>query len=139
VEKGMFGGEKSEKNRDARRRRPWTIVAWTLFWVALAVGVVYLLSPYLFGALFGDREPETLKVENRTDETLLLYQVYVDGSEHPLDGIAPPVPPLATVDVGLPCGASHLVARTEEGSLVARRGPFEECNSEKWVIEAGSG
>lgn len=136
----MFGEETDARNdRDGRTRRRWTIVARVLFWVLLAVGTAYLFSPFIYGALFGDRERETLRIENRTDETLLVYDVYVDGSEHPLDRIVPPIPPRATVHTGLPCGAGQLVARTEKGSVVERRGPFEECNLETWVIEAPPG
>jgi hypothetical protein len=133
----MFGEEaKSTNNRDPRARRRWGSFARVVFWVALAVGVVYLLSPYLFGALFGDRERETLKVENRTDETLLVYSKYPDGSEHRLDRLVPPIPPQTTVQTAAPCAATELVARTDAGDLIARRGPFQECNLETWVIEA---
>jgi hypothetical protein len=97
------------------------------------------LSPYLYGAFFGDREPETLNIENRTDETILVYQVWVDGSEHPLPQVGLGIPPHTARQAGVFCAAEELVARTENGDLVPKRGPFEECNLETWVIETPPG
>jgi hypothetical protein len=137
---GVYSDEtKSRTGRDTRTGRRRTLVARVLFWVLLAAGVAYLLSPFLYGALFADREPETLRIENRTDETILVYQVWVDGSEHRLERLARPIAPRTSGQTEIFCAAVQLVARTEEGSFVARRGPFEECNLETWVIETLGG
>ena len=65
-----------------------------------------------------------------------MYDVWVDGSEQPLDALAPPIAPGASVLTEISCAADELVARTEHGEFIARRGPFEECNLETWVIDA---
>jgi hypothetical protein len=137
---GVLGDEtKSGNDRGARAGRRWTFVARVFFWVVLAVGLAYFSSPFLYGALFGDRGKETLRIENRTDETLLVYSEEPDGSEHRLTHTIPPVPPAESVQTDFPCAATELVARTGDGDLVARRGPFEECNQETWVIEPAPG
>jgi hypothetical protein len=38
---------------------------------------------------------------------------------------------------GGPCVRNfQLVAETSDGTIIARHGPFDECNKEPWIIEA---
>jgi hypothetical protein len=132
----MSDRDTTGKARGRRLSRP--VVALIVL-VALLAAIVYVTYPSVLTLFIGDAEVDTLRVENRTDETLLVYSKYPDGSEHRLDRLVPPIPPQTTVQTEAPCAATELVARTENGDLVAKRGPFEKCNLEKWVIEAGSG
>ena len=127
-----------------RRTRPATTPLrwWERIWLALmilaiiAVIVWFLLQPTVLGGLLGDPAKEVLAIDNRTDQRLVVFLVYPDGSEHP-STLIPALPPHTRTETGLPCGAGELVARTPEGAFVAGRGPFEECNLEDWVIGSG--
>lgn len=107
-----------------------------LLLAGLTVSIAYLLSPSVPGRFWEPRAKPTLRIENRTENTILVYDVWVDGSEHPLDALAPPVAPRTSVQTEIACAADELVARTADGEFIARRGPFEECNVEDWIIEA---
>ena len=136
----MTDGNASAREAGRLGRRPRSRF-WVGFLVAVAVlaAIIVITYPRVLFLFFGDREPEALTVDNRTDETLLLYYRNPDGSEYPLRALVPPIPPRSTVKTEASCTATELVARTEVGRLVARRGPFEECNVETWIIELLSG
>jgi hypothetical protein len=85
-----------------------------------------------------DPPEDTLRVENRTNETIVIYDRLADGSEIP-SPIFPEIEAGSSFTVYLTCGDGSLAARTEDGELVDTRGPFEECNLEDWIIEAPGG
>jgi hypothetical protein len=119
-----------------RGRRGRLLLVAILLLAALIVSIGYfLLSPSVLGRLWEPRAKPTLRIENRTDDTILVYDVWVDGSEHPLDVLAPPIAPRTSVQTEIPCAAGELVARTQDDEFVARRGPFKECNVGDWIIE----
>jgi hypothetical protein len=117
------------------RLRSWERLWRALIVVAVVGVVVWLFLIALLVALLGDREKEGLVIQNRTDQTILVYSVYVDGSEHRAEGIFPPIPPHTRFESDLPCGAGGLAARTQGGKLLSRRGPFDECELEDWIID----
>jgi hypothetical protein len=122
------------------QRRGRLLLIGILLLAALIVSTGYvLLSPSVMGRLWERPRPPSLRVDNRTDHTILLYDVWVDGSEHRMDALAPPIAPRTSVQTGITCAADELVARTKMGGLVERRGPFRDCNVETWVIERMSG
>jgi len=124
-------------DRTPGRLSGWERLGIGLVVAAIVVGFVWLLlQPALLGSLLGDPAKEVLAIDNRTDQRLLVYHVYFDGSEHPTE-LVPPIPPRSRIETGLPCGAGELAARTRDGELVARRGPFDECNLEDWIIGPG--
>jgi hypothetical protein len=115
-------------DRSGRRRsRGWGAVL-----VVLAVAAIVGLGVFLF-VRSGDPARSSRSIENRTEQTVYLYLRDAEGSEDPFD-LAPRIRPHSSVVV-YGCGGGEWVARTLDGTLVARRGPFEECNSEDWIIE----
>jgi hypothetical protein len=103
--------------------------------VVVVVGLAALVGAgsYLYSRI-GGPEPPSRRIENRTDQVLYLYLRDAQGSEDPFD-LAPELRPRSSVVV-YGCGAGEWVARTRHGTLVALRGPFEQCNAEPWIIEA---
>lgn len=101
-----------------------------VFFLMVAVGVVLLIFP---SGPFRDRQQETLRIENRTNQELFIYVRRVDGSEV-LPPYEPPIPPNTSVETGYVCGAAELVARTRDGRELASRGPFDRCSLEPWII-----
>jgi hypothetical protein len=123
-----------------RGRRGRLLLLFTLMLAALIVSIAYfLLSPSVLGRFWEPRAKPTLRIENRTDDAILVYDVWVDGSEHRLSRVVPAIPPQTSVQTGLACAADELIARNDNGGLIVRRGPFRECNLEAWVIESPSG
>jgi hypothetical protein len=112
---------------ERKRSRGWGAVA-----VVLVVAAVIGAGLYLFLGS-GGPEQQSRRIENRTTQTVYLFLRDSEGSEDPFD-LAPKIPPQSSVVV-YGCGAGEWVARTLDGTLVARRGPFSECNSEDWIIE----
>jgi hypothetical protein len=96
----------------------------------LVVGAL-LIATVLSGCILGDPDVEPgLTVVNRTDETLRVYSATGSGDE----AFHGEVPPHSTVETSVHCGSRVLLARRQDGTLVARRGPLDECNLEAWVI-----
>jgi hypothetical protein len=107
-----------------------------LLLAALVVSTGYvLLSPSVLGRLW-ESSRNGLTIDNRTSEPLHIFARRPDGSERAVAPVIPPIPPHAYFESDFLCAAGELVARNQRGELVARRGPFEECNLEPWVIEA---
>lgn len=133
-------GQQTTVNHDkgSPRRRRLLAVALLLL-AALVALIAYVAYPTIGTVVLGDPGKETLRVENRTDDTLLVYSKDPDGSEHRLTHTVPAIPPNTSVQTDFPCAATELVARTEDGDFVARRGPFRECNLQVWIIESASG
>lgn len=49
--------------------------------------------------------------------------------------LAPEVEAHSSGRACLECASRDLVARTEDGDLVSRRGPFQEGNLKGWIVE----
>ena len=101
--------------------------------------VVALVMIYLFVSNFGDPPPEPgLQVTNQTDTPIRIFMV--PQFVHPGDGSPYLVGRVAAQSRGpayFPCivRGSRWIARAPDGTVVARRGPFEEqCNYDPWVI-----
>ena len=89
-------------------------------------------SLIVFATNFADTYGPYPKIENRTDERLVIFQEERDGER--LRVIE--VPPHSSTDLPRKCGAAEYVAVTRDGNEVARRPRSNECNLENWIIEA---
>ena len=121
--------EEISERRGRRGARGWGAILAVVVVAAIVGAGIYLFLRS------DDPAQQSRRIENRTGQTVYLFLRDAEGSEDPFD-LAPRIPPNSSVVV-YGCGAGEWVARTRDGALVARRGPFEECNSEDWVIEAG--
>lgn len=79
-------------------------------------------------------DPRGLGVENRTAAELLIYGVNDDGTEVLLSQVSPH----SSVATGIGCARVELIARTPDGTEVARRAPSDECDDEPWIIRGSS-
>jgi hypothetical protein len=111
-----------------RPRRWLSILLISLVAVALVAGA----SLIVFATNFADTYGPYPKIENRTDETLVILLEERDGER--LRVIE--VPPHSSTDLPSNCAAAELVAVTRDGNEVARRPRSNECNLENWIIEA---
>jgi hypothetical protein len=111
-----------------RRRLPWwlrtTLLVTAVMIVSAARGCIETVDP----------PDPTLRIENRTGETVLIYSVSVDGSETSFV-LLPKVDAHSSADLSVEC-AHNLVARTKDGEFVSRWGPFDGCVRQDWIIEA---
>lgn len=120
----------------------------TLKIVGVVLGVflvVLLVTAYVFVSNYGDPpERPGITIVNNTPDALTVRSVlfyFPSGSPAPWPGWKPllvaEVPAHGEAEAaGGPCiGGNQLVARAPDGTVVARRGPFEECNPDAWVIE----
>jgi hypothetical protein len=119
---------RNPEGESKRRSHGWGAVVVVVVVAALVGAGIYLYSRA------GSAEPRSRRIENRTDQVLYLYLRDAQGSEDSFD-LAPKLGPRSSVVV-YGCGAGEWVARTRQGTLVARRGPFEDCSAEPWIIEA---
>jgi hypothetical protein len=85
----------------------------------------------VFATNFADTYGLYPKIENRTDETLVIFLEERDGER--LRVIE--VPPHSSTDLPSNCAAAEYVAVTRDGNEVARRSRSKECNLEDWIIE----
>jgi hypothetical protein len=106
--------------------RPWLLVV-----VGIAVALLGLLV--LVALDYGDPDAaEGLRVVNRTDEPILIYTDSGGGTD---ENFISKIPRGSFLDTGF-CGRITLVARRQDGDLIARRAPSESCVDE-WVVRDG--
>jgi hypothetical protein len=100
--------------------------------IAIVVAVISSIA-IVYVAVFAlsDRPEQGLEVVNRTEEVIFIYQISPDGTQ----GLQAKVDPGQSVVTAIECGAVPLIARQRDSAVVAKRGPFEECNMADWVIE----
>jgi hypothetical protein len=110
-----------------RRRPRLFILLISLVAAALVVGVWLIV----FATNFADTYGPYPRIDNRTDETLVIFLEERDGERLRLVE----VPPHSTTDLPSNCAAGELVAVTRDGTEVARRPRSNECNLEQWTIE----
>jgi hypothetical protein len=127
-------GVQPKTPRAHRERTPWWIWVLLLVCGVIIVGVVAVTRL----SVIVDPPDDTLRIENRTDVTVYISYVLYDGTEVPSERI-PVLERHSSVEIYISCGAGGYVARDEKGTLVSRRGPFEECNFEDWIIEPSGG
>lgn len=75
-----------------------------------------------------------LPIDNRTDVDLLIYGVNDDGTEVPIYQVQAHT--RVVTDIG--CARVELIARTSDGTEVARRAPSDQCDDEPWIIRGSS-
>jgi hypothetical protein len=113
----------------------WKVLLLALVAVVLGGGV------WLMWALSRYGEPESppgLPIDNRTDEELLIYAVLRKaGIDSPVteEVLFARIPAHAKRDSGIDCAAGELLARTSDGTEIARRERQDQCNEEPWVIK----
>jgi hypothetical protein len=105
------------------------------------VGLVFLGLAWLTWGLsrYGDPGDEPgLPIDNRTGIELFIYGViHPHGTDSPVteEVFRLQIPPHTKQDSGIECAYGELVARTRDGTEVARRASPGECNEETWVIQ----
>lgn len=114
----------------AKRSAVFRIV-WIASILVILTGLVVISWIVVMGLIQGDPREEYVQIENRTDETLTIYSVIEPSGERVL---LTTVSPHESFPTGDDCGASEMIATTSAGIEIARRGPFERCHLEKWVI-----
>jgi hypothetical protein len=120
----------AEGTRQPERPRPrrWLYILLTSLVAATLVAGALLI---VFATNFADTYGPYPKIENRTDQTLVIFLEERDGER--LRVIE--VPPHSSTDLPSNCAAGMLVAVSREGNEVARRPRSNECNLENWIIE----
>ena len=106
--------------------------------VALGVLVVVALGLVVLGVSNIDPEPRPgVQIVNRTDQHLKVYRLYVTvDPDTPDRRLIAQIPPNGTADAaGGPCILDETwVARAPDRTVVARVGPFDDCNEGPWII-----
>jgi hypothetical protein len=101
---------------------------------AIAIGLLVVTMTFE-GCPIGDPAAEPgLPVVNRTDEVIEIFSVNLDGQEIKLSEVQP----RSEFDSHIACARGELVARATDGEELARRGPFDDCNTSPWIIEQAS-
>jgi hypothetical protein len=113
------------------KRSPTSRIVWTASVLVILAGLLFIGWIVMTGLIQGDPREEYVQIENRMDETLTVYSVIEPSGERVL---LTTVPPHESVPTGDDCGASEMIATTGAGTEIARRGPFEQCHLETWVI-----
>jgi len=122
----QHGGPDSPK-RSPASRIVWAVSILVVLSVLLFVGLIVVI-----GLVQGDPGRKHLQIENRTDETIEVFKIFEDaGEERTLYAI---IPPRSSFPTGDDCGSAEMIATTRDGTEIARRGPFEKCHLERWVI-----
>lgn len=94
------------------------------------VWLVWALSRY------GDPVDEPgLPIDNRTGEELLIYGVVREDSQVIDEVPLAEIPAHTKKPSGIECAAGELVARSADGTEIARREGSGRCFEEPWVIE----
>ena len=113
------------------RPRRWVapVVVAGIVLLALVAYGIYLVVWWAHGETV-----RQLEIRNVTSTPVSVSSVSADGVEFRFIDAIPP-----HSDDGLPgeCFAGELVARTEDGRVIERRGPFEDCNLTPWTIGDG--
>lgn len=122
---------KSDTPPNIRERRPrlrgsgrWLLLIGT---GALVVGLVWFSWAFRQA---GDHAPDGPVVQNDSNQIILIYTVEPKGNEVLRFSVSPGIDRTLSGNC-----MDELVARDEAGNLLARRGPFDVCNLETWVIE----
>lgn len=107
----------------------WLLIAVvSLILVGGASWVVWALSQ------FGDHgasPEESLQIENRTEDTLVIYERRDDPDDEPSEARVS-ISPVSGIRTE--CPVNVIVARTIEGQIVSTREPGVDCNVD-WIIE----
>jgi len=112
---------------ERRRPRLWMVILVMSLVVVPLAAVAWL---FVFATNFADTYGPYPRIENRTDETLVIFLEERDGERLRLIE----VPPHSTTDLPSNCAAGELVAVTQDGKEVARRPRSQECNLRDWTI-----
>ena len=105
--------------------------------VALGVLVVVALGLVVLGVSNIDPEPRPgVQIVNRTDQHLKVYSLRVTiDPDVPDRRLIAEVPPNGTAGAaGGHCIDEKWVARAPDRTVVARIGPFDDCNEGPWII-----
>jgi hypothetical protein len=97
----------------------------------VAAGVVAGVSLIVFATNFADAYGPYPRIENRTDETLVIFLEERDGERLKVIEVSPQ----SSTDLPSNCAAAEYVAVTRDGHEVARRPRSDECNLEHWIVE----
>jgi len=117
--------ETTPQMSERTRHRRWPVVVPSL----LVLGILlWASSSYFLGMFMGARSIPSLQIVNKTDQTISIFYLLPDGTE----AMSIEISPHTVADAPITCGKNEIVARTRSGAEVARRGPFPDCNLERW-------
>jgi hypothetical protein len=121
-----------EGRPDRAKRSLVSRIVWVTSILAILAGLLFVGLIVAIGLLQGDPGGQYLQIENRTDQTVKIFKVFeASGEERTLYAT---IPPRSSFPTGDDCGSAEMIATTSAGTEIARRGPFEECHLERWVI-----
>ena len=128
----MQDGRSDRAKRSLASRTVWAISILVVLAGLLFVGLIVAI-----GLVQGDPGRKYLQIENRTDQTLKIFRLIEGVGQSRTFYVA--IPPRSSLPTGDDCGSVEMVATTSDGTEIARRGPFEECRLDTWVIQGLSG
>lgn len=127
---------KQDGRSDRAKRSVASRTVWAISILVVLAGLLFVGLIVAIGLVQGDRSEQHLQIENRTDQTLIVYGVIEPSGETVL---LTTIPPHDSVSTGDDCGSVMMIATASDGTEIARRGPFEECKLDTWVIQGLSG
>lgn len=125
----MFGPPRSRAGRWFRWLRRAVTVVVGLFLLVVLLGMCGI------GLQGEPPTPTGFHIINHTHTGLDIVQLVSGGAEV----VRLQLEPGEEKDSQDPCGSVPLEARTSSGEIVARRGQFQECNQDPWVIGSDGG
>jgi hypothetical protein len=123
------GGNQADTSGEARANRGapfWFLV------VGVALAAVVILWVLLGLALGDNLDVDGMRIVNRTDSRLVIYEVVPPDAT---EVVQIEIPPRTEVVTTLNCARNQLLAKAG-GTTIAQRGPFDECDTADWVIAA---
>jgi hypothetical protein len=111
-------------------------IVWVIAISIVVAGLVFVGLIVAIGLIQGDPAGGPyFYIANRTDQTLKIVAVLDGGDKF----VYATIRPHSSLTTGDDCGASEMIAKTSVGMEIARRGPFEKCNLQTWVIREVAG
>jgi hypothetical protein len=101
--------------------------------VAASAAVGAVIVVILFWSRVDPGLDPGVRIENRTGIHLEVFAELSDGTRVPVADLAPGE---AADSTGRCVLDDPLIAEASDGRIVARFGPFEECNEGPWIIRA---
>jgi len=118
------------------KRSSTSRIVWIVSIFVVLAGLLFVGFIVAIALVQGDPYRPSLQIENRTDQTVIVYRVIEGTGER---AWLTTIPPHDSVSTGDDCGSTKMIAAASDGTEIARRGPFEECHLARWVIREAPG